>query len=71
MTDDRSEFERNRAAGKARQHEQRLARATVCKNCGKPIKPVDWSNGPGWIHEGTERSVCQHLRATPLIEETL
>lgn len=29
MTDDRSEFERNRAAGKALHHEQRLARALV------------------------------------------
>ena len=28
MTDDRSAFEAARAAGKARQHEQRLARAT-------------------------------------------
>lgn len=39
MADDRSAFEANRAAGKARQHEQRLAR--ICPARYEPEEPND------------------------------
>lgn len=22
-----------------------------CKNCGRPVVPVNWTNGPGWAHK--------------------
>ena len=25
--------------------------AETCKHCGKPIRAVNWSDGPGWTHE--------------------
>jgi len=70
MTDDRTPFREARDAGLVKRHEQRLARAQVCKNCGKPIAQVNWASGPGWWHADTRRSLCEHLRATPLTEET-
>jgi len=42
-----------------------MGTAENCGNCGKEIERVNWSNGPGWRHVGSRRSVCAHLYATP------
>ena len=60
MTDDRTPFREARAVGKAKHHEQRLARAQVrdgkCPFCGSEVIPMHEMG-----KEGPQRLICCRL----------
>lgn len=38
----------------------------MCKHCGRPIKSVNWYDGPGWTHEDeTIGRWCRITAASP------